>query len=70
MLNQKVSLLLIIHNATNSRVRLSPFFAQPSINILAVVQKKIYTQLSQWDEQTAADVCFDYNGSRGRASLT
>lgn len=40
VLNQKVSLLLIIHNGTNSHVRLSPFFSQPAINILAVVPKK------------------------------
>lgn len=62
VLNQKVSLLLIIHNATNSHVRLSPFFPQPAINILAVVQKEkkktIYTQLSQWDEQTACRCLF------------
>ena len=62
VLNQKVSLLLITHNATNSHVRLSPFFPQPAINILAVVQKEkkktIYTQLSQWDEQTACRCLF------------
>lgn len=40
VLNQKVSLLLIIRNATNSHVSLSPFFPQPPINILAVVQKE------------------------------
>lgn len=38
--SEKVSLLLIIRSATNSRVRPSPFFPQPSINILAVVQKE------------------------------
>lgn len=56
-LNQKVSLLLIIHNATNSR-HLS--FPPASLNILAATQRgrkkgekrTIYTQLSQWDEQT------------------
>lgn len=40
VLNQTASLLLITHNATNSHVPLSPFFPQPSINILAVVQKE------------------------------
>lgn len=57
VLNQKVSLLLIIHNATNSR-HLS--FPRASLNILAATQRgrkggkkrTIYTQLSQWDEQT------------------
>lgn len=73
VLNQKVSLLLIIHNATNSRVRLSSFFPQPSINILAVVQKerkknKFTHNYHSGMSRLPADVCLDYNGSRGRAS--